>query len=407
MRRFSARASCVLAHVIMVAPLATSAFAEPQRALSRIDNTRQNWTIRYEIRYGGVIDSRGAPGRAVDSGVAWSPIMPNTAMSDAHRKDVTGTLKLRPAQTITDFEVFDGYACGASYASWNIPPCKIEEVSFTVELPVSSYETRIDERRANQRVWPSAPWDTVLASCLEPQNFVESDDVLVGRLVERWTNGKPKRAKPYMLAKYLASKVLEYGRINDSQFKHDSGAQVTGRRSVSYVKGFDVSGAAAFAQQKRGTRYDLACMLCAVYRAAGLPARLVIGIDEPAQSETSLPMAHAWVEFFLPFEEDEDAAAGEFVAEADGEWIPVDIYRQQQFSSRPPSLDRPWNFFGNNEYGESLAPFALHWTSPDTSHAYPEAYVSPIGLGTSPRLFVQTGGGINTTIMGTAKRGGY
>lgn len=403
-------AAVLLSTVVTVASHHAPALAQrqraPQPALTRLENTRQDWTIRYEIHYNNIQNRRGSFGLMIDGGAAWAPLLPRTAISDAHTDQIKGTLTRRPAGTVTEFDVRDGYQSGASYATWRIEPGRVDDLNFVVDLPVSSYETRINEKIANARIWPTANWSPMLNSCLEPQRFIEVRDPVVARLVKQWTNGKPKKAKPYMLAKYLASKVLGHMQVSDNRFTHQIGGQQGVTTATGRVTGFDVKGAGHAAQQGKGTRYDFACLLTAVYRAAGLPARIVIGIDQTEQHTTSLPMAHAWVEFFLPFASPgAESVSGPVVTEKDGEWIPVDIYLQKQFSSRPPPLDRPWNFFGSHQRGQTLAPFSFHWVSPDMDHVINDARINPIGLTTSPGLLATVS---NTTanVMGTPKRGG-
>jgi hypothetical protein len=74
----------------------------------------------------------------------------------------------------------------------------------------------------------------------------------------------------------------------------------------------------------------------------------------------------SWVEFFLS-REPPPPKQGEqpVVTAADGEWIPVDIARQIEFSSRPPPQDRRWEYFGHNEEFDEVVPMGFHWLPPE------------------------------------------
>jgi hypothetical protein len=158
--------------------------------------------------------------------------------------------------------------------------------------------------------------------------------------------------KPYVLAKYLASEVLERYEYRAQRVDiAGRGGRGVFRGPVS--EGFLVRGAAAAFRAGGGSPYDLCNLLCAVYRAAGLPARVVVGLDQRSASEPSLPDVISWVEFYL-------AHPGT----GSGEWIPVDIVRQREFGSRTPPLEQKWEHFGKNNEGEFYCPVSFHWHPP-------------------------------------------
>src|SRR5690606_6753609 len=96
-------------------------------------------------------------------------------------------------------------------------------------------------------------------------------DRTITDLVKRWTNGKdPKSIKPVELAKWLAGQVQELMQVN--------GVGIT-TADNGLIEGIQVRDAGRSAQEGEGTAHDMACVLCAVYRSAGLPARPVIGWD--------------------------------------------------------------------------------------------------------------------------------
>src|SRR5690606_32713198 len=95
-------------------------------------------------------------------------------------------------------------------------------------------------------------------------------------------------------------------------------------------------------------------------------ARMVIGYDIEASEKAEFPVLRAWVEFFLARDpkQPKDVAEPVPVSPADGEWIPVDITRQQEFASRAPPINQRWQFFGHNEELDLVPPIAMHWVPP-------------------------------------------
>lgn len=227
-------------------------------------------------------------------------------------------------------------------------------VRAQVSYEITSYETEIDEERAMQIEWHTELFeDPVVVSSLAPQLYIESDDPFIVRLVEEWTNGEPKRVKPYMLAKYLAGKVVEYYQPSEGYLEADDRVFVWGGRPVIFLEGFNVDGAAVAARRRDGSPFDMANLLTAVYRAAGLPARVVIGYDERLDGKRGVAPFIAWVEFYLHHPEAKR-----------GEWVPVDIVKQREFSSQAPPLERRWEYFGRNDDSEHYCPLGHHWKPP-------------------------------------------
>ncbi|MEO0716387.1 MAG: lyase family protein, partial [Planctomycetota bacterium] len=145
----------------------------------------------------------------------------------------------------------------------------------------------------------------------------------IEELVNEWTGGNPRGAKPYLAAKWLLGRVVEHVQPSAPGFNNDRGGS---------IEGLDVQGAAATAVNKRGSAIDMALLLTAVYREAGIPARLVVGYDAGSDKEqqrflktsrANAPEIRAWVEFALF-----DEAAGTLT------WIPADPHAMRKSSSR-------------------------------------------------------------------------
>lgn len=304
----------------------------------------------------------------IDSAAFVYPVLQSSATHKLRAGPITSSLGVDGVVYDTTVTLLPGYQAGEQLGRWELPALRGNLLRFSVDLPMTCRSVSFDERRAAKVPWPKHPWPAVAASALLPQLYVESDAPIVADRVRRWTNGKPAALRPVRLAKLLAARVLESVRTTT-----DLG-YIWGRQGV--IAGMELRGAAETLRTGDGSPFDLSATLCAVYRAAGLPARVVIGYDLAASLgvqlqildihpncqhnsnfnvDREIPIIRAWVEFFLL-----DEATGA------GEWIPVDLYRQSQVSSRPPPLDRPWDFFGSNPCMANVAPLSFHFHPPTT-----------------------------------------
>lgn len=113
----------------------------------------------------------------------------------------------------------------------------------------------------------------------------------------------------------------------------------------------------------RGTAADTAALLAALYRKAGIPARIVIGHDTGGSRnitgrQRSVGLRY-WVEFALY-----DEAANTI------NWVPVDVVRMRRATSRPPAIERPWRYFGTHDELDEVVPFAFHFHPPTDVVSY-------------------------------------
>lgn len=281
----------------------------------------------------------------------------DSAYADVYENSLRGELSIDRREKVTP-RTLDKYQSGQRLAAFDLSNVEARGIRAQIEYEITAFETDIDEERARTFPWPTEPYtDPVLVSSLAPQMFVEADDRLIRRLVNEWTNNQPKKVPPYVLAKYLAGKVMEYYRFTDGVVEPFSFDRGPGRTLFfgPFFEGFRVRGAAEAARLREGSPYDMANLLCAVYRAAGIPARLVIGYDtrnDLRRDFTGRPF-HAWVEFWLQHPDTHR-----------GEWIPVDVVSQREATPRAPGLDRKWLYFGRNDDAEHYAPIAHHWKPP-------------------------------------------
>lgn len=284
----------------------------------------------------------------------------------------TGELKIQNQVVDDKATAMSGnYHSGVRLNRWDLTNwdgwVRGESITLSLEIPVTCFNTRFDEATAMQLPWPEA-WPAEAQSTFGAQMFINHgpdgpyDMAPVKDLVMQWTRGQdPKNVKPVELAKFFAGEVWRH--------VQPSGNGLTFSRQGE-MEGVDLQGAPETAKRGQGTEFDMVCLLAAVYREAGLPARTVIGFDVGAKGRNTNPVLgstgsaalRAWVEFA--------------VVDRDGTlfWVPVDIVRMRKSSSRPPNnLHSTWRWFGTHNELDGVIPFAFHFHPPTTvvSHGSP------------------------------------
>lgn len=314
---------------------------------------------------------------------------------DAKRKEkVTGVLFWNERPYDAEPVFADGYAAGTRLARWEMRKVVGRQAKLQVRVMLTCWETKYDEALAETIPWP-ASFPPVAASTFKPQLFVngvdQKEDAAVKALVDKWCENKdPKSIKPAVLAKFLAGKVQAHVQVNGEGLLYNQ---------TGTFRGFELIGPAEVARTGRGSEHDVACFLAAVYKAAGLPARTVIGFDryEDKGSNKGFNSAkggqhlRSWVEFCLV-----DPVTSKEI------WVPVDIARLRKASSRPRPLEQPWKYFGSSDELAYMIPIAFQYHPPTTVQAEAPAFW---GWLTTPQsaLAVQS---VRFQAVASASRGG-
>jgi len=337
-----------------------------------------DWTLKVDVNVNAYVerDGKGMP-VSHDFNLATAaivfPVLKDSASHKTYPATLTSKLTFNDvliADKPAGFE--DKYPCGTRLGRWEIKDKKGREVRLQVDIPMTCWQTRFDIKRASKLTWPGT-WPAVPMSTFTDLQSLGADKngnpvVLINHaaenikaLVKKWTDGKdPRSVAPVALAQFLAGQVLEYIQPSGDglSFLRNSGFQ-----------GFDLIGAEQAVATRRGTEQDVACVLTAVYRAAGLPARVVIGYDLSKERgddanflekrSSSVPLFRTWVEFCLY----EESSPKEL-------WVPVDINRQRKISSRN---SKNWKYFGDNDDLEYVLPISHQFHPPTTviSHGAP------------------------------------
>ncbi len=285
-------------------------------------------------------DSRFDLGRAA----VVAPLIERTSTHEPSTTNISATLRFDGRAVDDTPEYLTAYQSGERLARFDAESItNADDMELWLDIPMLCRSVSFDEERATEITWPKAAWPAICASALQPQLAIDPNNEDIFAFTERALGPKPYAEPPVIIAKKLASAVIEKFQPSGIGFEYDR----TGR-----FAGIELALESETATQLTGSPADMAALYCATLRAAGLPARPVIGYNLYSAPEardeeihdlsshcgvrfnegdsTSLPRLSFWVEFAL-YDETNNTL----------EWIPVDVFAQRRTSSRPPALDQP------------------------------------------------------------------
>ena len=198
-------------------PGASAPAVLPPPVLTRHAINKRDWTLHCEIRLHGFQyraresqDIAPTTRMRFNRALFYFPVAPGSSMHDWNKGKTKGYVRAENVDKDDTPRFADGYQCGTQLMVFDVGEVDTVRLTMHTETAMTSYETVIDEARAREITWPKEPWEPLIASALQPQLFIEVEDEKVQQLVKEWTNGNPRGAKPYDLAKHLAVKVFEY-----------------------------------------------------------------------------------------------------------------------------------------------------------------------------------------------------
>jgi len=199
------------------------------------------------------------------------------------------------------------------------------------------FSARINDAAAAKLTWPRE-WPEEVRDGLKPQLFIESDDPIFTQAVETVTQGKLRTVPPYLAAKELVRHcILNFQRQGSGNQRGEGGA----------LRGMGINGARNLARTGLGTSHDLVCICVATLRAAGIPARAVVGIQD---NERHIKEFVSWAEFYLE-------GAG---------WIPFDPDAMHGKAIRTLNIRDAWPEFGTLDDLNRRVPLAFTFIPPST-----------------------------------------
>ena len=279
----------------------------------------------------------GGTFRLVDTPIIM-PLIYRGTFSAIDPETVKGELFLngRPDLTLRErFRVEDGLPHAVHLAVLPITAFEGKTVRWNVAFQTMVYASKIDDAAAARLTWPRE-WPAEVQDGLSPQMYIESDDPMFAEAVERVSEGKLRMVPPYLAAKdlirYCLQEVMPVG----------SGQR---RGALGVLHGMNVEGARIAALEGRGSPHDLVCVCVAMLRAAGIPARPVIGVRE---NDRNRKVFASWAEFYLE-------GAG---------WIPFDPRKMRGSGAQHRDVQQPWPHFGSLDDLNEWIPLSYHFMPP-------------------------------------------
>ncbi|MFO0961498.1 MAG: transglutaminase domain-containing protein [Phycisphaerales bacterium] len=230
-----------------------------------------------------------------------------------------------------------------------------------LELHVRSAQPVVNWDLAAALPWQ--PVTTELQPFLEPAPYIETGSPAVQAFVRHWVGDAPRTQSPWRVALALARGAA--ARADNSP---------TGD-PIAATRGLVVAGAANFASTGKGNVNDAHCLAVAAMRAAGIPARVVIGFEVVAQPGgfASTAVLDCWGEFWI----------------GDAGWIPFDCDEMQSDARGNPSAGAKIDGFGAPSGHNRRIAWSWYFDAPFPSavaRRFPAGIAAGPGLGTAEEI---------------------
>tara|TARA_R110002072_G_scaffold42064_21_gene118882 strand:- start:149767 stop:151119 length:1353 start_codon:yes stop_codon:yes gene_type:complete len=235
-------------------------------------------------------------------------------------------------------------------------------------------DTVFDEKKARLLAWPEG-WDEQASSFLTPivdsvgQEVAPDADESIATIVSFWLEeNDPKSISQLDLVKYITGKVIEHVEVRSppaelpkrSGFRNSrayNGADPVMFSTSSNWAGFVVRPADEVARDPKGTKHDLATLLCAALRSVGVPARTLLCVND--QDQDILESFVSMVEFAM-YDPDLELTF----------WVPIDVDKLRLNGKRSSQYKQWWNYFGTHDELSHYIPVAYYFHPPASYRAY-------------------------------------
>jgi hypothetical protein len=268
------------------------------------------------------------------------PIIFQSAYSEVDRASMKAQLWLdgrEDASLTSRLRLDEGQPFHAHLAVMPINEFRGQTLRWQIMYRAQVFSSRLNEAGAAKLTWPRE-WPEEVQDGLKPQFMIESGDPLFAKAVEQVTKGKLRTVPPYYAAKELVRYCIENFQVTGSANR---------RGNLGVLRWMVVEGASKAAAAGRGTSHDLVCVCVATLRAAGIPARPVIGVQEREQGGNEFV---TWAEFYLQ-------GAG---------WIPFDPEVMRGKGIRQLKVQDAWPEFGTMEDLNRRIPLAFTFVPPSS-----------------------------------------
>jgi hypothetical protein len=265
--------------------------------------------------------------------------------------------------------LLDGIAEGNRVAAVALPQFVGQSIRWETSYRVETFNVRVDEARAAQVTWPRE-WPKELARFLQSEPCIEGDDPRIQQFVQRVSEGRLREVPPFIAAKELvrAATLLPTSIVGSGVVRQGLGA----------INGIDVRGASSLIASGVGTPADVVCLAVATLRAAGIPARPVLGVTRYDSSVRKFQIRGGngpwvWGEFWIP-------QAG---------WIPFDPAIMRRQALPQAGIRTAWKGFASFDDLHAVIPMAWSFVPPP-----------PLQLAGYPAMWGSSLAGLITPISG-------
>ena len=282
------------------------------------------------------------------------PVVFLSTFSKVDSDSVVGKLWLDSREDDPHLQLKSGFPFNTHLATLTVGKYGGQALRWQVGYRLQVWSSRIDDEKAAQIAWPRE-WPKEVQDGLQAQKFIESDDPVFAQEVQKISNGKLRLVAPYLAAKDLIRHcVNEIQTIGNGTVRGDSN---TIRTAHLAIRGLRINGALETARTKRGSPHDLVCVCVAMLRAAGIPARPIIGVEE---DEKGIADFVSWAEFYLP----------------DVGWVPFDPYVMRGKGIRTLDVRKPWPELGTMKELNKRVPLSFYFIPPASveSPQYPAVW---------------------------------
>lgn len=237
---------------------------------------------------------------------------------------------------------FTSVALADQAEQWRV---SIDADAYQIHFTETAFESTLDDAVASSIPW-NEDWEADVAFYLKPSLYLRSGDELFSKIVS--DNINKETMTPHLCAKKLIQYCLQNTNSN-GEFANNEEMRTTGLqiRGAKY----------ALTSEKQVSATDALCACVASLRAAGIPARPVVGITNVSQngSKGKQPEYVVWGEYAL-------AGAG---------WVPFNAKRLRGTVNNL-SIQEPWDGLGSWRPLSHHVPIAINFGLYDAKGAIQE-----------------------------------
>ena len=340
-----------LAGLVVMAGFAPPSGRPPIGPLERFEPRR--YDLRFDVTLTTLqqLDARDRQNYDLKEAPIVFPIIFLDSFSKVESDSVKASLWLESRAEDPRLLLKSGFPFNTHLATLTIDSFNGQSLRWQVIYRVQVWSSRIDDEKAAQIAWPKE-WPKEVQDGLQPQKYIESDDQVFAKEIEKISGNKLHLVPPYLAAKDIIRHCINEIQVSGDgtnrgealTFGAPAGA-TTRTTAHNSIRGMNITGAINAATKKMGTPHDLVCVCIAMLRAAGIPARPIIGTIEDQKGIADFV---SWGEFYLP-------EAG---------WVPFDPMAMRGKGIRSLDVRKAWPELGTMKDLNKRIPLSYYFIPP-------------------------------------------